>query len=446
MINRALLLTLFLFIPPVIAEEAFELADYAWQARITESDSTLQYIDLSVDILKGMSQPNAIDIAVFDVNGQALPTRLRQKSAHIEKHQIALTFHQFNRDKISAHGGTLTIDQQQLDAENNQINRLAYQQQLAIKENRSDYIIELSPEQLELGINDIELEWNHQPATDFLKLTIQVANDLDHWKTIQSNKNLFNADGREGEWITLSGLPLNYRYIRLIPHQDISEFNLLKASGTYTTQKSIDDLLLVPQPELLEDKQHAGFYHFQQPLQVHAKSLALTMPAGYFLSGTLYASNKGFDKKRIIKSAFEQHNLGNIEASSAINISGYAYKDWWFKPEKPIHFPLHLAFSYTPYELQFINNQHGPYTLAWGNYEANIQNDDLSPLLKKQNPKDDMVASQVSITETLPAGGIQRQQQMPVTPWLTWLLWAFLAAAVVLTARMAFTLYRDMNQ
>lgn len=445
--NKILLASLLLLvIAPVQAERVFELKDYAWQSSIISTEDNLQRIDLSIDILQGMSNGHAADIAVFDSNGQALPSMLREKSFSAESAEVDLSFHQFNRDYVTGTAGKLTIDQQQIDSDNNQISRLEYEQSLAIKENRSDYIIELTDQQMELGISDIELEWTHQPATDFLKLSISVANDLDHWRVIQADKNLFNEVGGKPEWTTLTRIPAHNRYIRLIPHQDISEFNLIRASGKYSTQQEVPDLIYKTDSSLSEDKAHPGFYHFQQPLKVKAKSLSLEIPVGYFVSGTLYAGNQGFDKKIQIKSNFKQHNMLNIAPDKSLPIVNHHYSDWWYKPDKVFSIPVKLSFSYPAYEFYFINNQQGPFTLAWGNYEAQGFVDNLTPLLQSQGAENFTHATLAEIQHIHPASGITRQNKASVTPWKTWLLWAVLFIGILITGRMAYTLFRDMNR
>lgn len=428
------------------AQKVFELTDYAWQAPIAASEANLQRLDISVDILKGMSHQQAADVAVFDTNGQALPSMLRRKGAKTESGQIDLSFHRFNREQVTGTAGTLTIDQQQRDDDNNQISRLEYQQQLAKTQDRSDYIIELTDQQREQGISEIELEWTHQPATDFLKLTIQGANDLDHWETLQAEKNLFNETGRKAEWVTLSKLPTGYRYIRLLPHSEITEFNLLKATGSYQLVINASDLVFNTTTALEEDAKHAGYYHFKQPLQVNAKGLSFMLPPGYFVSGTLYGSHRGFDKKFQLQSNFRQHNMSKIAANKALDISSYRFTDWWFKPDKILDVPVILSFSYPAYEFYFINNQQGPFTLAWGNYEVDHFNDNLTALLQSQGKDSYSNAAEADYLEIQQGSGIQRQNKAPVKPWKTWLLWAALLFAVLVTGRMAFTLYRDMNR
>ncbi len=444
--NRMIILSLLAFnMPQAHAQKVFELSDYAWQAQIEVSDANLQRIDIGVDVLKGMSHQQAADIAVFDTNGQALPSMLRRKGPATESAQIDLSFHRFNREQVTGMAGTLTIDQRQMDDNNNQISRLEYQQQLAVTQDRSDYIIELTDQQREQGISEIELQWTHQPATDFLKLTIQGANDLDHWETLQREKNLFREPGRKAEWVTLTQLPTHYRYIRLIPSSDITEFNLLKATGRYHRVINAPDLVFNTTTALEEDAKHAGFYHFKQPLQVNAKGMSFVLPAGYFVSGTLYGSHAGFDKKLQLQSNFRQHNMSNITTNKALDISSYRFTDWWFKPDKMRDVAVKLSFSYPAYEFYFINNQQGPFTLAWGNYEVDHFNDNLSALLQSQVNDSYSNAAEVDYMEIQQGSGIQRQHKAPVTPLKTWLLWAVLLLAVLVTGRMAFTLYRDMN-
>ncbi len=444
--NKLLTPFLLLFIVAAVqADKGFELRDYAWQSTLSASDASLQRVDMTLDILQGMSHAGAADIAVFDVNGQSLPGKLNVKNASDVTGQVELDFHRFDREQVTGMAGTLTIDQQQMDQENGQINRLEYQQRLAVTQQRSDYIIELSDEQKALGITEIELEWTHQPATDFLKLTIQVANDLDHWTTLQTGKNLFRENESRAEWFTITGLPTHYRYIRLIPQKDIEAFTLMKATGSYHKKSITPDILFNMDKALTEDPGHAGYYHFKQPLKVRAKGMSFILPDGYFVSGSLYASSRGFDKKVTIRSNFRQHNLSQVADNETLNIASYSYTDWWFKPDKNLDVPISLRFSYPAYEFYFINNKQGPFKLAWGNYEVTAANDNLSALLQNNGAFDLSSAVTVNYTEIEPAGGEVRQHRAEVTPWKIWMLWGLLLIAVLVTARMALTLYRDMN-
>jgi hypothetical protein len=105
-----------------------------------------------------------------------------------------------------------------------------------------------------------------------------------------------------------------------------------------------------------------------------------------------------------------------------------------------------LEFFYSAYEILFINNQQGPFTLTWGNHEVEQHPDELSSLVRQQQGLELADAAEVSIGSTRAAGGKQRQIPAEIKPWLTWMLWALLALAVVITSRMAWTLYRDMNR
>ncbi|MEJ2446210.1 MAG: DUF3999 family protein [Exilibacterium sp.] len=425
------------------AQPPFKLNDYAWQAPIGESAATLQRLDLNLEILRGMSHRHAADIAVFDANGQPLPTLLRRKPPIINEKWDNLSNQRFERSK-AGHGAKVILDQQQYDESTGQVTRLGIHQQLRVQQQRPDYIIELSKRQLQLGIDAIELDWTHEPAGDFLKLDIQAANDIDHWKTIQHGKNLFKGQGRGGEWVTLGELPAGYRYFRLRPHASVTRFELKRARGRYQVEEAPADFALAGRA-LEEDAKHTGFFAFSPPLAVDARAMRFVLPNGYFLSGNLYASHGEFDQKQLLRRGIEQHNLEGMDEGGRVSLDFSAQRRYWFEPRHQSMQDVGLEFFYPPYEILFINNRQGPFTLAWGNYEVERHPDDLSRLVAQQSALELSQAVTIPIGRIDEAGGLRRQFPVAVKPWLTWMLWALLALAVLVTARMAWTLYRDMN-
>jgi hypothetical protein len=104
-----------------------------------------------------------------------------------------------------------------------------------------------------------------------------------------------------------------------------------------------------------------------------------------------------------------------------------------------------IELIYPQYELLFLGDGNGPYSLAWGNHESSGPVSDLSAILQgslQQAQQDAGLARLGTIEES---GGQARLMPQPELPWKKWLLWTLLILAVIVTARMASKLYREMN-
>ena len=119
-------------------------------------------------------------------------------------------------------------------------------------------------------------------------------------------------------------------------------------------------------------------------------------------------------------------------------------RHWWFQPDSPLAAGIGVEPGYLPRELHFFNNGRGPFELAWGNHAQRPGDNGFDGLFKVSGLE---ISDAVTVSYSLPqtAGGEARLLPPRQSPWMTWVLWALLIAAVVVTLRMAYNLYRDMN-
>jgi hypothetical protein len=416
---------------------------YAYQAEISEAKQALQRVELSVDVMLKVTRADMGDIAVFDAGGKSLPIWLRKVAITKTKQQFDLPIYLFNTYQQNR-SKTLTIREQNLDQE--QFSESTTTETVPIDEARQEYVIGLSEADADLELKSIELIWTHEPADQLLQLKIDAGNDLDSWRTLQNNKSLTNQNSGDAQWRTLSNIPKKEKYLRLTPINSIRSFNLTQAIGTYS-EKEPERKVWYPLGGLQKSPGNPEFFKFDMPSPVLPLELKL-IPGEQqsSVAGDLHASREGFEQKRLISSNIQQHNISGseIEPSKAIKIPAQNYAHWWFKPnQEPVSTPR-VEIAFAVYELLFLGNDNGPFTLAWGNHESNAPSNDLVSLLspnQQQQPSAELV--QLGIMQI--AAGESRLSPQKKLPWLKWLLWLFLVVAVIITGNMAFSLYRDMN-
>ena len=416
---------------------------YAYQAELSESKQALQRVELSLDILLAATRADLGDVTVFDASGKPLPTWIRTATTPKSQKQYGLPIYLFNTYQQNR-SKTLTTREQNQDYD--QFSEFTTTETIPIDEIRQDYIIGLPEADAGLEIESIELIWTHEPADQLLQLRIDAGSDLDNWHTIKSNKSLTNQNSDDAQWHTISAIPKGEKYLRLTPINSIRSFELEKAIGSYH-RGAIKKIIWHQLGELQESTNQPGYFNFEMPSTVPALELRL-IPGEQqsSISGDLLASQEGFDQKQIIGSNIQQHNIsgGDVVPSKSIKIPAQNYAHWWFKPNQEPNSTPRAEIAFPVYELLFLGNDRGPFTLAWGNHEADAPTNDLISILspeQRAQPTSELVqlrAMQIS-------GGESRLSPQAKLPWLKWLLWLLLVSAVITTGKMAISLFRDMN-
>jgi hypothetical protein len=165
------------------------------------------------------------------------------------------------------------------------------------------------------------------------------------------------------------------------------------------------------------------------------------------ITGQLYASWDEAESRVLIQRGFRQHNIANedIRPSPPIKLARRPYRSLSFTSDVTLSEAPTIELIYPQYELLFLGDGYGPYSIAWGNHESSGPVSDLSAILQgslQQAHQDAGLARLGTIEES---GGQARLTPQPVLPWKKWLLWTLLILAVIVTVRMASKLYREMN-
>ena len=422
--------------------------DYAYRAQLGEVDNPLQRVVLPLEVILSLTRADLGDLAVFNADGKQLVHTITRTAAPTEELSRALPFHEFSRFQRQ-HSKTVTTREQSQQA--GSLAELETTQTIPVQTLRKDYLIELGDGEDRPDFERIELQWLHEPAEQILELKIEAGNALDELRVIKARKSLTNLDSSDNSWRSLKDIPAGNRYLRLTPIGNVTHFELQQVSGHYrqTGQSPKLSHQLTTQ-RLVEDD--TTYYSISVPAKVYAESLRIIPPATNSvitgkLVGRQVGRREGGESQVVIQRHFRQHNIANTEVhpSEPIKLAQRSYSRLAFTSANALSAEPAIELIYAQYELLFLGDGNGPYSLAWGNYQSAGPASDLTAILKgslQQAQRDAGVAGLGRIEES---GGVTRLAPPPNLPWAKWLLWTLLILAVIVTGRMAFNLYREMN-
>ncbi len=424
------------------AQAASSQLDFAYQAPLSETDQKLQRIELPLEVILALTRPDLSDLAVFNVNGKQLPLSITRSPALMSQHSQLLPFHEFNSFQQQRSRIVTTREKNQ-----QQGSELETTETVPVQQLRKDYLIELALDENTPDFERIELQWTHQPTAQILELKVEVGNEIDNLRVIKQRKSLTNLESEDRSWRSISGIPRGYRYMRLTPINAVTEFELQQVSGHYQKNRTAPNLTHQITPEFRTGKT-GDSYFFEFPSAVYAEAMRIVpIDTNSVISGDLYATWNNTDDGRRVQRNFRQHNISDHEVrpSQPIKLSRRNYQQFWFTSHAELAAAPRVVLVYPQYELIFLGDSNGPYTLFWGNYEIQAEATDLGSMLEADLPKARQRATLVTLGSIVESGGPTRLTPQPALPWKKWMLWALLILAAIITGRMAFKLYREMN-
>jgi hypothetical protein len=418
--------------------------DYAYRAELGEVDTPLQRVALPLEVILSLTRADLGDLAVFNADGQQLVHTITRTATPTEELSRALPFHEFSRFQRQ-HSKTVTTREQSQQA--GSLSELETTQTIPVQSLRKDYLIELGDGEDRPDFERIELQWLHEPAAQILELKVEAGNALDELRVIKTRKSLTNLDSSDNSWRSIKDIPPGNRYLRLTPTGNVTRFELQQVNGHYRqTGRSPKLSHQLTTQRLIEGD--TTYYSISVPAKVYAESLRIIPPvANSVITGNLVGRQVGDESRVTIQRNFRQHNIENSEVrpSEPIRLAQRSYSSLAFTSANALSAEPAIELIYPQYELLFLGDGNGPYSLAWGNHQSTGPVSDLTAILKgslQQAQHDAGVAVLGNIEES---GGAARLQPQPDLPWKKWLLWTLLILVVIVTGRMAFNLYREMN-
>ncbi len=422
-------LIMLLWFGPVRAETT--PLDFAYKARLGDSEQALQRIELPIDVILALTSSNLSDLAVFNIRDELVPHAITSKPRTVIDHSPELPFFEFDR-YLQQNSRTITTREQ--NQQENSLSELETTETVAVQSVRKDYLIELSINDKVPNFDRIELTWTHEPASQLLEVRIEAGDELDKLRVIKSRKSLTNQESGDVNWRSIKGIPRNKKYLRLTPVNDVTSFELQNVRGHYREFKEA--------PVLTYQIDHDVF-----PSVVRAEAMRIIpTDSNRVIKGDLYGVWGNNESRQRIRTGYRQHNLraDDVKPSKPIGLPRRAYKSIWFTTQEDLFEAPRVELIYPQYELIFLGDDNGPYTLAWGNHESKSPATDLRAILKGSLKQAQQQSALVTLSAIQESGGPSRLALQPTRPWKKWLLWTLLILAAIVTGRMAFKLYHEM--
>ncbi len=443
--RRALILFVFgMLLNGNAALGASDSDDFAYYAELSAASQQLQHVRLPLEVLLVLTRTDLGDIAVFDDQGNSLPHSIVKVGPEVTDLQLGLPFHEF--DNFLRNRSTSVTRREQTE-ENGQLSELETTEIVPQLEKRQDYLIELESDGRH--IVEIELDWTHEPSGQIVELLIEIGNELDRMRVLFRNKSLTNLNRDNAQWRTIGPLPRGEKYLRLTPSNSLVQFELNRVIGHYQQTLPAPTLLhRIHTTRIEEDGQ--VYYQFDIPSALAPEALRIIPPEAHsVIRGDLFASSDYFSKHRqAVAMNVQQHNIvdAEVRASDPLRLDLGAYPTLRFSSRDALPSPPVVELIYPVYELVFLGNGVNAYRLAWGNYASAENGEELRQILNNSLDDTAQRGEEVFLSATMEGGGVARLQPRAVLPWQKWLLWVLLALAVLVTARMALRLYRDMRK
>ena len=418
--------------------------DYAYRALLSESDQPLQRIELPLDVMLALTNARLSDLAVFNEHGKQLPHAVMRTPEAVSEHTLVLPFHEFSSFQRQ---NSKIVTRREQSQQAGSISELRTTETIAVESVRKDYLIELAPAADTPAFDRIELQWVHEPANQLLELKVEVGNELDNLRVIKQRKTLTNRASDDNAWRSIDDIPRNHKYMRLSPINAVTRFELQQVRGHYRKSEQAPGLTHQIKPSLIQQEQ-GEFYFFEFPSEVNAESIRIIPSTPHsVIKGELYAGSAEFDTRQRINSGFRQHNIDDdeVKPSKPIKLPRRNLDKVWFSMNPGSTTAPLVELNYPQYEVIFLGDDNGPYTLAWGNYENTLAANDLAGLVEGNLQQAQQRSTLVSLAIIRESGGIARLTAPTELPWQKWLLWSLLLAAALVTGKMSFSLYREMN-
>jgi len=422
------------------------LGDYAFKAELSPADAKLRRVNLPGEMLMVLTRSDLGDVAVFDQHGEPVPSwvRLRQKDS--SRQSMPLSFNEFT-DKHSQRGGreTVTVTRDEDGHLKSYDKEVKPQQQ---EEVITHYIIELVQDDSDIRIDEIRIEWTQEPKRRLFSVRLQASDDLNNWTVLRSRQSLAqlesNKDHVRGQTIKIN---TRKKYLQLSLNERLEKFELKTVKGYYNVVGTLPTQWMSAGPMTVDPKE-PDYLSFALDTAVRPHSVRFSFTtANQLVEGDIY-SQEPMKKRHLRKRGVVQHNIVNsssIEANKPIKLHSSREARWWFKPTQAMASPPGIELAMPNYELLFIANDSGPYSITWGNITAGAPANALKKIIDKNQLSNPQVPL-VKLGTTTTAGGADRLQAERTWPILRWSFWALLIGVVVITGRMAIGLYKEMNK
>ena len=455
-----------------------EFAKYAYlndqiELKKRHTNVNLRTVLLTPNVLQDLTRADLGDIAIFDQQGFKMPTWVRKQTGQPIIESKRLNVHTVVRQTIKpGYQESITIKRDN-DGLTQSIEKKSGPKDA--EDSSAYYIFEIPQnDTLENTAEKIRYEWlnvfwQHSSEKTLLSIKVESGNDLTHWQTEKSSVPLgMNPNELLGLGAYMQrNIKINnrHRYLRLSLNETANGFKMIAADAYYTHYGS-PPIAWDHGGLMTADKDDPEYLAFKINSNVPTNGIRFTLTEdSRYLSGDIYRLDKR-NKKQLYRRNIVQHIITHdpsILPSRPIMLRGNKNTQWFFKPSQPVNRPIGIKIAWPSYEVLFLTSGAGPYVIAWGNKDAKAPDNPLLTVLDnriKQYPvrvkmdrapnskrQDERLNSPITAgmaTENI-AGGVDRLIDRETLPLLKWILWAVLILIMIVVGKIAYGLFKEMN-
>ena len=438
--------------------------DFAYGMDVQEGDShAFQAFYLPDHYYKTTTRKDGLDLRVFNVEGESLPFSISTdnvESRQTFSHALPL-FPVFGKSADQLKGLALRIDRNTggtvIDI-NESAKEIPGEKVIA-------YVIDNSyslDDETKGRLAELAFDWE-QPEYGFVSdITLESSDDLKNWRHLSGGESLSRL-AYEGEVIGRQAIAFAGkagRFIRMT-WKEGEDFKLTGVTAHYQWSQTERELHwqeyhgLIKVEDAEQDKLEYGAYRFSVTGRAPVQRFTFRFDDdNAFYRGQLY-SRMDNDSKWVSRGHFLQYRLklkGGVVESDALILPSARDGEWLIKFDTPSTFkegrlPV-IRLGWYPERLIFLAQGKPPYTLAYGNPRVEPAHTELASLLKSldDDEREEVTESLATLGEVRELGGVSRLQPEPEKfPWRKVVLWLVLIIGVLVMAKMAVSLFRQMD-
>jgi len=429
------------------------LADFAFGLVLEpEGPGAVYQVTPPEAVYRRVTRPDLGDIRVFNANGDPVPHALRRpdlSEAGEEPPWVSLPFFPLFQAP-SEDGGDVWL--QIITDDTGAILRTRPKNRNGADIPRA-YLVDTGA--LAGPPNALRLDWTQSGDSLVARVSVAAGRDLDEWATLVPSATLVRlryGDHRlSRRTIRLSRSPSRYLRITWPEAARSARITAVEARGLSKSGRSARRYVQVPGYSA-EGQKPAFEFDTEGRFPADEVTVLLTEPNS-LIQGALFSRPREEAEWRFrARGLF--HHLVVEEAEligDPVSIPMVSDRYWRLEIESEDSglggSPPVLKLGYIPHELLFLARGAGPFTLAFGSYQAEPATAPANPLLQMVNRKDrGGLIRRASTGEIVPLAGADGLIPPPAPlPWKRYLLWAVLILGVAAVGWLAWGLYRQMQ-
>lgn len=426
--------------------------DFAYGLRIEAAEKAAIYrLELPEYLYQRVARGDVSDLRVFNAAGEMIPHSLRRPGPSTADKPAPVTVPFFPYE-LGRPDTDARVSVQVKTDERGAVVSVGGQPARDDKTGVSSYLADLSG--LEQGPATLLLDWESNEPRFVAQVRVEGSDDLNNWRTLVSQATLvrLNFAGQTLERNRIE-LPAHHgKYLRITWPEHIT--------GTRLTGVKVQ-VAAAEQPAERHWVELTGqrvtgprpVFEYSGAGRLPVDQADLRLPEVNSLVGVTLSSRgseTGTWRQRYRGSFYRLQVDGTVLTSEPVKIP-LAHDPLWrvevssdpsgLGTQVPV-----LRLGYVPHELYFLARGSGPYLLAFGAYEVPAQPSQVDPLLERINAQDTKaLIADARIGEPVRLGGEARLHTSPPPfPWKRVLLWSVLVSGLLVLARMAWRLGKQL--